>query len=203
VWVGVLSQRWSRSPAHGPSVVASGAEFALSGFPLVSVALLSPAGSGGRPRPLSLGGPRRGVLTSRLWRPWVSEHVLFPGCSGGLWLEGARGLWASGPGGVCLGHTEVACPFARGSLSAVLRGPRFLSQLLLMRCHGRGESSAVCLGSLLTVGQIRCSQSLLARTSEGLACVEMCSQLGAPDNEAVSGILIVECSFKTLRVVPF
>ena len=105
VWVGVLSHHWSHSLlTHGPSVGASGAEFKVSGFPLVSAVLFSSAGSGGWPRSLSLCGPHQGVLTSRLWKACMSEYVLSPGCSGGLWLSGACGLWALGPSSVCLGH---------------------------------------------------------------------------------------------------
>lgn len=40
-------------------------------------------------------------------------------------------------------------------------------------------------------GADRGAHSLLAHASDGRTCVEMHSQLGVPDNEAVSGILIV------------
>lgn len=52
-----------------------GGEFTGSGFPLLWV-LFSSAGSGGQLPWLSLDGPCLGVLTSRLWRPWMSENVL-------------------------------------------------------------------------------------------------------------------------------
>lgn len=157
----------SPQPALEPHSCSCAAGWGASGWSSrsraslsVSAVLFSSPGSGGWPWSLSLGGPHCGVLTSQLWRPQVSENVLSPACSGGLWIRGARGLWASGPSGVCSGprrwlwHTQ---PFVRVPLHMAfcLHPSEGLaaSQHLLPRCNSQGENGLVCILSPQTVAQ--------------------------------------------------